>query len=102
MLAFSEIAARDLDVAIVGQLSATDLSLGDPFEPSAMQVIRFQATFGRWAFVEKGLEDASPDPDNAFILPYADAELDAAPIGVPSSVFRKSKKHRAVSATMFS
>jgi hypothetical protein len=102
VLPLAEIAPRDLDVAIVGQLSATDLSLGDPFEPSAMQVISFQATFGRWTFVEKGLECATVDAHHAFILTDGNAERDAAPVGVPSSVFRKSEEHRLPLRAMFS
>ena len=83
MLAFSEIAARDLDIGIVGQLSPADLSLGNAFEPSAMKVIRFEATFGRGAFVEKGLECATVEAHHTFILTDGDAERDAAPVGVP-------------------
>ena len=91
MLPFAEVAARDFDVAIVGQVPAADLSLGDPFEPSAMKVIRFEATFGRGAFVEKGLECATADAHHAFILTDADAdaERDAAPFGFPSSIVRE-------------
>jgi hypothetical protein len=36
----SQISTRDLDVAIVGQLPATNLPLGDQFEPGSLQMIR--------------------------------------------------------------
>jgi len=94
VLPFAEIAARDLDVPVVGQLSSTDLSLGDPLEPSAMDVIRFEATFGRWAFVEKGLECATVDAHDAFIFTDGDAERDTAPVGVPPSILRERQEHR--------
>jgi hypothetical protein len=35
----AQIAAGDLDVAVVGQLPATNLPLGDQFEAGSMQVI---------------------------------------------------------------
>jgi hypothetical protein len=36
---FTEIAAGDFDVAVLGQLPATDLPLVDKFQPGPMKVI---------------------------------------------------------------
>ena len=94
MLTLSEIAARDLDIPIVGQLPLMDLSFGNAFEPSAMEIIRFEATVGRGAFAEKELECATVDPHHAFILTDGDAERHAAPFGVPPSILREREEHR--------
>jgi hypothetical protein len=45
VLSFAQISTRNLDIAILGQLPATDLSLGDQFEPSSLQIIGFEAPF---------------------------------------------------------
>ena len=73
--ALAQITTADFDVAIVGQLPATDLPLGDEFEPGPMQMVGFEATLGR-----RGLEHAPRHPHYAVILADADAKDDAAPI----------------------
>jgi hypothetical protein len=40
---FVEISAGDLDVAVVGQLPATNLPLDDEFEPGPVKMVGFQA-----------------------------------------------------------
>ena len=45
--ALAQITTADFDVAIVGQLPATDLPLGDQFEPGPMQMVGFEATLRR-------------------------------------------------------
>jgi len=47
---FPQIATGDLDVPIVGQLPAANLPLGDEFEPGPVQVVGFEAAFGREGF----------------------------------------------------
>src|SRR5438132_241282 len=42
-----QVATGDLDISIVGQLLATNLPLGDEFEPGPVQVIGFEAPFWR-------------------------------------------------------
>jgi len=42
---FPQIAPGDLDISIVGQLSAANLPFGDQFEPSPMKVVGFQTPF---------------------------------------------------------
>ena len=75
--------------------------LGDPFEPSAMEVVGFEAAIGRRAFVEKGLEHATVDAHHALILADSDAERDAAPVGVPTSIFREPKEHTRLHGPTF-
>jgi hypothetical protein len=41
-----QIATSNLDIPILGQLAATNLSFGDEFEPSSMEMIGFEAAFG--------------------------------------------------------
>ena len=83
MLAFAEVAARDLDVAIVGQLLAAHLPLGNQFEGGAIQVIGVEAALGRGAVVEEGLEHATGYANDALVLAYPDAELDRRNVDVP-------------------
>jgi hypothetical protein len=91
---FPQIATGDLDIPIVGQLPATNLPLGDEFEPSPMKMVGFEAAFGREGFQQQDLEDAPGNAHRSLILADADAELDSVPVGVPPGVGRKSEKHR--------
>jgi hypothetical protein len=43
-----QIATGDLDIAIIGQLLAANLPLGNGFEPGPINVIAFEAAFRRW------------------------------------------------------
>jgi hypothetical protein len=92
-LAFTEIAAGDLDVAVLRKLTATHLPLGDQFEPGPMQIVGFQATLRRRGLVEKTLEHASRNPDDPFVFADPDAELDGGPFGVPSGIGGKTEEH---------
>jgi hypothetical protein len=49
---FTQIATGDLDIRIVGKLTAAQLPLGDEFEPGTVKVIGFEAAFRSWAFRE--------------------------------------------------
>jgi hypothetical protein len=51
--AFTEIAAGDLDIAIVRKLAATKFPLGDQFEPGPMKVVGFEAAFRREGTTER-------------------------------------------------
>jgi hypothetical protein len=77
-MALAQISTRDFDVAIVGQLPATDLPLGDEFEPGPVKMVGFEATLRRRGLVEQDLEDASRNPNDPLILAHADAKDDAA------------------------
>ncbi len=72
--AFTEIAADDLDIAIVRKLAATKFPLGDKFEPSPMKVVGFEAAFRRGGLWQQDLEHASGHANDAFIIADADAE----------------------------
>jgi hypothetical protein len=47
---FPQVATGDLDICVAGQLPAANLPLGDEFEPGAVQVVGFEAAFGREGF----------------------------------------------------
>ena len=91
--AFTEIAAGDLDIAIVGQLLPADLPLGDEFEPGPMKVIGFEAAFRSWAFREQLLKDEPGYANDALIIADADAEFDSGALGIPARVQGKTKEH---------
>lgn len=74
--ALTEITAGNLDIAVVGQLPVTNLTLCDKFEPGPIQVIGFEAPFRCRSLIEQGLEHAPTDTHDTFILAQADAELD--------------------------
>jgi hypothetical protein len=93
-LPFPQVAASDLDVPIVGQMPTPNFSLGDEFEPGAVQVVGFEAPFRRAGFRKQDLEDAPGNPHDALIFADTYAELDSVPVGVPPGVGRKSEKHR--------
>jgi hypothetical protein len=42
---FSEIATRNLDIPVVGQLPSPNLSLGNEFESGPLKVVGFEAPF---------------------------------------------------------
>jgi hypothetical protein len=92
-VALAQIPTRDLDIAIVGQLPAADLSLRDQFEPGPMQMVGFQAPLRCRGLVKQRLEDPSRNPDDPVILAHADAELDHGHLGVPPGIRRKAEKH---------
>ena len=76
-----EISAGDLDVAVLGQLSAANLAFRDEFEPGPINVIGFDAALRRRAVPKQVLEHAPRDGHGAVILADADAELDGGPFG---------------------
>ena len=65
---FPQIATGDLDIAVVGQLPAANLSLGDEFEPGPVEVIGFEAAFRRWGLGEQNLENAPGNAHHTFIF----------------------------------
>jgi hypothetical protein len=73
----AQIAAGDLDIAIIGKLSPPQLPLHDNLEPGALKVERLHAPLWRRALIEEALEDPPADPDSALVGSEDDAELDA-------------------------
>jgi hypothetical protein len=88
---FTEIPASDLDVGVIGQLPATNLPLGDEFQPGPLQIIGFQAPLRCRGLIEQPLEHAPADTHDAFILADPDTELDGGPFGVPVRIRGKRK-----------
>jgi hypothetical protein len=89
----TQIAAGDLDVAIIGQLPAAQLPLHDQLEPRPLEMEGFHAPLGRRRLIEELLKDPPGDPHGAFVPADDDAELDAIPVIVPSRIFGKGEKH---------
>ena len=46
-LPFPQIAPGDFDIAVVGQMVATNLPLGDEFDPGPVKMVGFEAAFRR-------------------------------------------------------
>ena len=90
---FLQIATGDFDITVVGQLPAANLPLSDEFEPGSVQVVGFEAPFGRGGLRNQDLEDTSGNAHYALIFADADAELDDGAVRVPPGVGRKSKEH---------
>jgi hypothetical protein len=88
-----QIPTGDFDIAVFGQLSPSQFTLGDEFEPGPVKVIGFHTPLGCWGLIDQGLEHAPGDTHCAFILADADAELDGQSFGVPPGVGRKTKEH---------
>jgi hypothetical protein len=57
-LASPQIASSDLDIAVVGQLAATNLPLGDEFQPGSVVMVGFEAAFGRRGLWKQDLKHA--------------------------------------------
>jgi hypothetical protein len=88
------IATSDLDVAIVGQLSPSNLPLCDEFEADPVKMAGFEAAFGRRGLWKQDLENAPGNAHHTLILAHPDAELDDGAPVIPSGVRRKAEKHR--------
>src|SRR6476646_7415451 len=92
---FTQVATGDLDIAIVGQLPAANLPLGNEFEPGPVQVETFEAPFRRGSLWKQDLEHAPGNTHNSLIFADADAdaELEEEALWVPAGVRRKTKEH---------
>ena len=89
----TQIAAVDLDVAIIGQPPAAQLPLHDQLEPRPLEMEGFHTPLGRRRLIEEMLKDPPGDPHGAFVLADDDAELDAIAVIVPGHIFGKCEKH---------
>jgi len=90
----TEIVPGDLDIAGLGQLPP-QLTLRNHLEPSALEMLRLDATFGRRTLVQEALEDPTSNPHSALIGAEDNTELDGAALVVPAGIFGKLKKeHR--------
>ena len=66
--------APDLDIAVVGQLTATNLPFCNEFEPSPMKMVGFEASFRRGGLREQYLEHPPGNSHLALIVAHPDAE----------------------------
>src|SRR5262249_32208896 len=82
----------NLDIAIVGQLAATDFPLGDQFEACAVQMVRFEAALRSRCVGQQGLKHATANTHDALIFADADSGLDGRVIGVPASIRWKAEE----------
>jgi hypothetical protein len=90
---FPEVATGDFDIAVVGQLPAANLPFGNQFEPGSVEVVSFEAPFGRGGLRNQDLEDTSGNAHYALIFADADAERDDRALTVPACVGGKTKEH---------
>jgi hypothetical protein len=90
---FPQITARDLDIAVVGQLPPPNLPFGEEFEPGPVKVVDFEAAFGCGSLTKQDLEHTPGNASDALIVAHPDAELDGVPVGVPPGVRRKAEEH---------
>lgn len=81
-----QITSGDLDIAVIGQLSPSQLPFDRKLEPGSLEVKRFQATLRCWRLIEHSLKDALTDAHRALVLAENDTELDRSPLIVPAGV----------------
>jgi hypothetical protein len=91
-----QIAACDLDVPILGQLTPAQFSFGHSLEARSLQVVRFDTTLGRGGIGQQALEHTPKYPHHAVVFANFNAELDSLRLGIPSSVIGKGEEHRRV------
>ena len=68
-------------------MPAANFPLGDQFKSGPVEVIGFDAAFGRRAFAQQRLEHAPRLGHGAVILADTDTELDDGSLGVPSTCY---------------
>ena len=90
---FPQIATGDFDIAVVGQLPAANLPLGNEFEPGPVKMVGFEAALRREGFWNQDLEHAPGDAYYALLFANPDAELDDRVLRIPSGVGRETKEH---------
>jgi hypothetical protein len=90
----AQVAAGDLDIAVIGQLPVSQLPLGDALELGAMHIIGFDAALRRYRRIDKAAERLSWNAHHSLVFSDADPELDRLPVGIPASIFGKGEEHR--------
>src|SRR5215813_12438647 len=88
----TQIMTRDLHIAILRQLPAAQLALGDQLESRALEVERRQAQLRCRALIQEVLEDPPTDPCGALIRTENCAEFQGIAVVVPSSIVGKLEK----------
>jgi len=93
-IAFAEVAPRDLDIAVIGQLTATDLPFSYQFEPGPVQMVGLETACRGRGLAEQRPERAAMHAYNALVLPDPDAECDTASVVVPARIRWKGEEQR--------
>src|SRR5436190_2107304 len=81
-LAFAQIAPGDLAVAVLGQLSPSQLPFDRQLEAGPLEMEGFEATLRCRGLIEQSLEDPPSNADRALVLAEQHAELDRIPVVV--------------------
>ena len=89
----AQVAPRDLDIAILRQLTPSKLPLGDALKPCPLQVVGFDAPFRCRPLRQQALEYAPSHPDHALVLADLDPELYSLSLGIPADVLGKCEEH---------
>ena len=66
-IVLAQIAPRDLNVAVIGQLTSSQLPFNRKLEPGSLDMKGFQATLRRRRLIEHSLEDAPMDAHGAVV-----------------------------------
>jgi hypothetical protein len=96
---FPQIAPGDLDIAVLGQLPPPKFALSDEFKPGSVEMVGFEAAFGRESLREQDLKHAPGNSYHTLVFADTDAELDGVAVGVPPGVGWEAEEH--VSPGMF-
>jgi len=89
-----QVAPGDLDIAVLGQLPPANLSLGNQFKPSPVEVVRFKAALWRWLLIEQILENATRYTNDTMVFADTNAELYGGQSFVPARILWKGEKHQ--------
>jgi hypothetical protein len=87
-----EIPPGDFNVAIVGDLTLAQLTLGDALEARSLQMIGLDAALRGHGAVDKAAENSPRNPDLTFVFPDSDAEFEEILCRVPASIFGKAEE----------
>jgi hypothetical protein len=96
MRALTQIAASDLDVPVLGQLTPPQLPLGGFLKACSLQVVCFNVAFGGGCVRQQALEHAPRYPHNAAVFADFYANFNSLPPGIPSGVIGKGEAHRRI------
>jgi hypothetical protein len=91
----AQVAAVDLDIAVVGQLPVAQLPFGDKLEPGPLEVVRCKAALGRYCAVDKAPEDLARNTNDPLVFADADAKFNGLPVGIPAGVLGEAEEHDA-------
>jgi len=85
-LALPQIAAGEIDVAVIGQLAPSQLSLDDKLELVPLDVEGLQTPLVRRRLIEELLEDAPAYAHQPFVFADDHGKLDGLAVRIPPSI----------------